>query len=165
MNNNYHKGISVAIVMGSENDLDHAQRIREELGKWKISSFFRIGSAHRTLSHVMSIVNELNESKDNILIISIAGGTDALSGVLAANSRWPVVSCPPNEKHVASCLGNPRGTSNATILKPVNAARFAAQYFSAREKDLLDKLFEQISQKKKEVVEADKLCVKGIKAK
>jgi len=151
----YYGEIKVAIVMGSENDMEHARKIKEELDGWKIPSTYRIGSAHRTPEHVLGIVKELNKSLESMMIMSIAGGVDALSGEMAANSRWPVISCPPSDKYVQSCLGNPAGTPNATILKPENAARFAAQYFSAIEPKLADDLMQRIESKKAEIIKAD----------
>jgi phosphoribosylcarboxyaminoimidazole (NCAIR) mutase len=71
--------------------------------------------------------------------VAVAGGTDALSGTLSFHADQPVVSCPPDGLN-QSCLTNPPGSSNATILKPGNVARFIAQMYSAvnpRLKELL----------------------------
>ncbi|MEA2003706.1 MAG: AIR carboxylase family protein, partial [archaeon] len=71
-----------------------------------------------------------------ILIIAVAGGTDALSGIASFHSSNPVISCPPDKEEYESCLKNPPGSSNALILRPANAARFTAQYFSFINKDI-----------------------------
>lgn len=152
----YYNGVKVAIIMGSESDMGHAKKIKEELDGWKIPSYFRIGSAHRAPLYVMGMVDELNKSLESMMIVSIAGGTDALSGLIAANSRWPVISCPPDDRHVQSCLGNPAGTSNATMLKPENAARFAAQYFSPIKNGLAEEIIRRIQKKREEVEGADR---------
>jgi hypothetical protein len=58
---------------------------------------------------------------------------------LAFHADQPVISCPPDGLN-HSCLTNPPGSSNATILSPKNAARFIAQVYSTvnpRLKDLL----------------------------
>ncbi|MGH7194711.1 MAG: AIR carboxylase family protein, partial [Candidatus Saccharimonadales bacterium] len=55
-----------------------------------------------------------------------------LGGMLAANLRWPVISCPPFKDHsdylanIHSSLQMPSGTPNLTILDPGNAALAAA---------------------------------------
>lgn len=152
----YYEKIKVAIVMGSENDMGHAGKIKEELDAWKIKSYYRIGSAHRSPGHVMDIIEKLNKSTNPRLIVSIAGGTDALSGLIAANSIWPVVSCPPSDRCINSCLENPSGTSNATILNPKNVARFAAQYFSSMESGLADELYSQIGSRRRKIIESDR---------
>jgi len=59
----------------------------------------------------------------------VAGGTDALSGTLAFHADQPVISCAPDGMN-PSCLNNPPGSSNATIIRPKNVARFIAQIFA-----------------------------------
>lgn len=85
----YIDGLLVPIIMGSDTDMPWAEKIKEELDEYKIKSQYRIGSAHRTPGHVLDIVKEYNipdEITDKILIVSVAGGTDGLSGELSAQS-------------------------------------------------------------------------------
>ena len=147
----YLEGILVPIVMGSDSDMPWAEKIKENLDSYKIKSQYRIASAHRTPEEVIGIVNLYNTSLDlKILIVSIAGGTDALSGMIAAQSKWPVVSCPPKESALyESCLRNPPGTSNAVIRNPENVAKFAAQYFGGYKPQLHNIILEQIKKKKR----------------
>ena len=153
----YLEGILVPIVMGSDSDLFWAEKIKEALDAYKIKSQYRIASAHRSPDHVLKIIGEYNSSVDKILIVSIAGGTDALSGMLAVQSKWPVVSCPPEESALyESCLKNPPGTSNAVIPRPENVARFAAQYFGGYKEELHTIVLEQIKEKEEKIISADR---------
>ena len=69
------------------------------------------------------------EQQGTLVWVAVAGGTDALSGTLAFHANQPVISCPPDGLN-HSCLTNPPGSSNATILSPKNVARFIAQVYS-----------------------------------
>jgi len=146
----YLEGILVPIVMGSDSDMPWAEKIKENLDAYNIKSEYRIASAHRSPDYVLKIIGEYNDSIDKILIVSIAGGTDALSGMIAAQSKWPVISCPPKDKaFYESCLGNPSGTSNSVIRIPENVARYAAQSFGGYIPQLHDMILEQIKEKKR----------------
>jgi phosphoribosylcarboxyaminoimidazole (NCAIR) mutase len=86
--------------------------------------------------------------------MAVAGGTDALSGTLAFHADNPVISCPPDGLN-SSCLTNPPGSSNATILSPKNAARFVAQVFSAANPRLKELLGSSRTEKVRHLEEAD----------
>lgn len=158
MSEQYIDGILVPIIMGSVSDMSWAEKIKKALGEYNIKSQYRIASAHRTPEHVMEIVEECNNNiVDELLIVSVAGGTDTLSGMLAAQSKYPVVSCPPKESALyESCLGNPPGTSNAVIPLPENVAKFAAQYFGIVKSKLHEIVLKQIKEKEGEVLALDK---------
>lgn len=121
------KGGLVVIMAGSDSDMAHIKKIQKELDSFGVPSEIRICSAHKQPGLCEQIVKKYNSSLEPIVIIGIAGGTDALSGVASFHSVHPVVSCPPDADDFWSCLNNPPGSSNATVLKPKNAARFAAQ--------------------------------------
>lgn len=154
----YFKGILVPIIMGSESDMWWAEKIKDELDFYKIKSQYRIASAHRTPEHIMKVINEYNMNLDDkILIISVAGGTDTLSGMLAAQSKWLVISCPPKDNALyESCLNNPSGSCNALIKKPENIAKSAAQYFGIVKPELQDIILKQIREKEEKILVADK---------
>jgi phosphoribosylaminoimidazole carboxylase PurE protein len=118
---------NVVIISGSDSDLPHIRKIQEELGKFEIESNIRICSAHKQPVACEKIVKELNESDVPSVIVSIAGATDALSGVLSFHSVHPVISCPPDKTNHFSCVDNPPGSSNSVILRPANVAKHIAQ--------------------------------------
>ena len=126
------------IVAGSDSDSSHIERIVSALRRYEIPYEVRICSAHKSPERLLEIIAEY-EDQGALVWVAVAGGTDALSGTLAFHADQPVVSCPPDGLN-QSCLTNPPGSSNATILKPANAARFVAQVFSTvnpRMKELL----------------------------
>ena len=116
------------IVAGSDSDRSHVDKLVAALQTYEIPCEVRICSAHKSPERLLEIIAEY-EGRGALVWLAVAGGTDALSGTLAFHADQPVVSCPPDGLN-QSCLTNPPGSSNATILKPKNAARFVAQVFS-----------------------------------
>jgi phosphoribosylaminoimidazole-succinocarboxamide synthase len=155
-NSGYLKGGFVLIMAGSDSDGDHVVSIQKELDKYGIPSTFRICSAHKQGAECTEIVKEYNKSVEPVMIVAVAGGTDALSGLASFHSVWPVVSCPPNKNEYSSCVTNPPGSSNALILRPGNVARFAAQYFGYSNKEFHKQINTENKKKIDSLVEADK---------
>jgi len=137
------KEYNVVIISGSDSDLPHIKKIQGELAKFDIESNIRICSAHKQPVACENIVKELNQSAVPSVIVSIAGATDALSGVLSFHSVHPVISCPPDKTNHFSCVDNPPGSSNSVILRPANVAKHIAQMLV-----LVDPAFKAIIQQK-----------------
>merc|ERR1712196_246105 len=110
-----------------------------EVGKFKIDAEIRICSAHKQPAKLQSVIEEYNNSVRPIMMVGCAGGTDALSGTASYLAKFPVVSCPPDGMN-HTCLTNPPGSSNAFIVKPANVAKFAAQVFAHKSKEVNDSL-------------------------
>jgi phosphoribosylcarboxyaminoimidazole (NCAIR) mutase len=61
-------------------------------------------------------------------VITIAGRSNALSGVVACNTPWPVFACPPFKDkmdmmvNIHSTLQMPSNTPVMTVLEPGNLA-------------------------------------------
>jgi phosphoribosylcarboxyaminoimidazole (NCAIR) mutase len=87
----------------------------------------------------MEIVTAYNALGGQVAFVAIAGGTDALSGMLSYHALGPVISCPPDAPN-ESCLTNPPGSSNATIEHPENVGRFIAQLYAGLNPKLRDRL-------------------------
>ncbi len=137
------KEYNVVIISGSDSDLPHIKKIQGELAKFDIESNIRICSAHKQPVACENIIKELNQSPIPSVLVSIAGATDALSGVLSFHSVHPVISCPPDKNNHFSCVDNPPGSSNSVILRPANVAKHIAQMLV-----LVDPAFKAIIQKK-----------------
>jgi 5-(carboxyamino)imidazole ribonucleotide mutase len=116
------------IVAGSDSDKNHIEKLVSALRMYEIPHEVRICSAHKSPGRLLELIAEY-EGQGALVWVAVAGGTDALSGTLAFHADQPVLSCPPDGLN-QSCLTNPPGSSNATILSPGNAARFVAQVFS-----------------------------------
>ena len=111
--------------MGSEQDMDFANIIIQKLNELKIENQYYICSAHKNTMKVMYNISELDRNKKNI-IITIAGRSNALSGIVASNSPYPVIACPPFKDkldmmvNINSTLQMPSNIPVLTILDPEN---------------------------------------------
>ena len=150
------KTYNVVIISGSDSDLPHIKKIQEELATFTIESNVRICSAHKQPVACENIVGELNESDVPTVIVSIAGATDALSGVLSFHSVHPVISCPPDKTNHFSCVDNPPGSSNSLILRPANVAKHIAQILSLVDPKFKGIIGEKNGEKISKLMEADK---------
>ena len=150
------KDYNVVIISGSDSDLPHIKKIQDELDKYEINSNIRICSAHKQPVACETIIRELNESSMPSVIVSIAGATDALSGVLSFHSVHPVISCPPDKTNFFSCIDNPPGSSNSLILRPANVAKHIAQILCLVDADFKKIILEKNDQKISKLMEADK---------
>jgi 5-(carboxyamino)imidazole ribonucleotide mutase len=115
----------VTIMMGSEKDMDFASIIIKKLNELEIENQYFICSAHKNTMQVLYNISELDPKKKNI-IVTIAGRSNALSGVVAANSTYPVIACPPFKDNIDmmvninSTLQMPSKIPVLTILDPEN---------------------------------------------
>ncbi len=139
--------MDVVILMGSKSDLDFAEKIGETLEDYGVEYTYRVASAHKTPRKVLKILEEY----DNVVYITVAGRSNALSGFVDANTTSPVIACPPYSSKfggmdVLSSLRMPSGVAPAVVLEPVNAAFLALKILSVGSPDLREKI--ESSQKK-----------------
>lgn len=126
----------VIILAGSKSDFAHVEKIRTELAKKDIIAFVYYYSAHKNTETVISILqaNEYNRSS-KIIYITVAGLSNALSGVVACNVSRPVLACPPfSDKadysvNIHSTIQMPSGVPSACIIRPDNVAEFCRRIF------------------------------------
>jgi phosphoribosylaminoimidazole carboxylase PurE protein len=144
----------VVIAAGSDSDTPHLETLKKELAKFKVDSVIRICSAHKQPGRLESVIGEYNKSKEPIMLVGCAGGTDALSGTASYLANFPVVSCPPDGMN-NTCLTNPPGSSNAFIVKPANIGKFAAQMFARHSKEIAEALDANITEKITKLEKAD----------
>lgn len=150
------KGGLAVIMAGSDSDMPHIEKIQGELKKFDIPSHVRICSAHKQPAKCEEILNKYNQSVEPIVIIAVAGGTDALSGVASFHSVHPVISCPPNPDEYTSCINNPPGSSNSLILRTSNVARHAAQILGQSNPGLKSMIEKKNKEKILKLEKADK---------
>lgn len=119
------------LILGSEVDQSHADKIIAALDERKIPHEIFVASAHKKTREVLDIVAKFE--KEKVVFITIAGRSNALSGVVAANSSKPVLACPPFKDkndyliNIHSTLQMPSGTPVLTILDPANCAEAVAR--------------------------------------
>ena len=157
----------VVVIMGSKRDLSFVTQIGNVLEKFGIAYEYRIASAHKTPRDLLKILEEYEKSGNNIVYITVAGRSNALSGLVDANTKHPVIACPPySEKFggvdIYSSLRTPSGVAPLVVLNPENAALAAAKILGAGNPTLSEKVYKFQLEKKHEVKTADKK-VKGTK--
>ena len=122
------------IIMGSTADEPHAKKITAKLDEYKINWEQHAASAHKQPLEVLKIL-ENNKDKENIVYVTIAGRSNALSGFVAANSDFPTLGCPPfSDKadmlvNIHSTLQMPSNTPVLTVIDPGNCALAVKRIF------------------------------------
>ena len=122
------------IIMGSASDEPHAKKITDKLDEYEISWGQHAASAHKQPLKVLEILDANKDSKD-IIYITIAGRSNALSGFVAANSEFPTLGCPPfSDKsdmliNIHSTLQMPSNTPVLTVIDPGNCALAVKRIF------------------------------------
>jgi 5-(carboxyamino)imidazole ribonucleotide mutase len=142
------------VLAGSDSDGAHVDKIVASLKVFDIPHRVRICSAHKQPAELMDIIEEYNAIGGSVAYIVVAGGTDALSGVLSFHALGPVISCPPDGPN-ESCLTNPQGSSNAYIERPENVGKFVAQVYAGVNPTFRDRLEQNKAQKVKKLRKAD----------
>ena len=141
-------------ILGSESDLDHTNQIITELDQLNIPHKVIVASAHKVPEKVFSLIEEYNQESE-IVYMTIAGRSNALSGVVAANSVHPVLACPPFKDkddyivNIHSTLQMPSETPVLTVLDPKNAALCIARIFGIAHEDLQKSLLKRREEVKK----------------
>lgn len=122
----------VVIVSGSGSDTSWVDQIVAALDALQVSNIRRVGSAHRVPEHVLALLRQYDSEEVPTVFITVAGMSDALSGLADANVSSPVIACPPASDafaglDVLSSLRTPPGVAPLVELNPTNAAVGAAK--------------------------------------
>lgn len=133
----------VIIIMGSKGDLAHAQAIAKTLKALEIDYDMRVCSAHKATRRLLDMLAEY-EQQGPLVYITIAGRSNALSAVIDANTRYPVIACPPYSEKFAgmdilSSLRLPSGIASPLILEPDGAALLAAKVLALSDAQLMQR--------------------------
>lgn len=150
----------VILLMGSKGDLAHAQAIAKALKTLEISYQMRVCSAHKATARLLEIVNEYEQQEGPLVYITIAGRSNALSAVIDANTRFPVIACPPYSDRfggmdVLSSLRLPSGIASPTILEPDGAALLAAKMLALSDQQLRQRVAQYKQRFVAELAQAD----------
>ncbi|MEE8335329.1 MAG: AIR carboxylase family protein [Candidatus Neomarinimicrobiota bacterium] len=119
--------MKTVIIMGSKSDAAHAKKITDKLDQLNIKWEQHVASAHKNPVKVLEILESQSREK-NLVYITIAGRSNALSGFVAANCSFPTLACPPfTDKtdmlvNIHSTLQMPSSTPVLTVLDPENCA-------------------------------------------
>jgi 5-(carboxyamino)imidazole ribonucleotide mutase/phosphoribosylaminoimidazole-succinocarboxamide synthase len=116
----------VPIIMGSKSDLGHALKIVDGLNAFGIASEIRVASAHKAARYLLDLLAGYEADSRPKVYITVAGRSNALSGMVDANVTAPVIACPPYSDRFGgadlySSLRMPSGVAPAVVL--IRAAR------------------------------------------
>src|SRR5437588_11595567 len=149
----------VIIIMGSKGDLPHTQAVVKTLKALEISYQLRVCSAHKATQRLLEML-QTYEQQGPLVYITIAGRSNALSAVVDANTRYPVIACPPYSDRfggmdILSSLRLPSGIASPTILEPEGAALLAAKILALSDTQLEQRLGTYKRRFTAELVQAD----------
>lgn len=123
------KNAEVAIIMGSDSDLEVMSEASKILEEFKISFEITIVSAHRTPDRMFEYAKSA-QAKGIKVVIAGAGGAAHLPGMTASLTNLPVIGVPIKTKNMEgidslmSIVQMPPGIPVATVA--VNGAKNAA---------------------------------------
>jgi 5-(carboxyamino)imidazole ribonucleotide mutase len=131
----------VVILMGSKSDLDHVTRITERLEAFGIPYVRRVASAHKSVRHLLAILEACAAEAQPTILIAVAGRSNALAGMVDANTAYPVITSPPvstafGGADIYSSLRMPSGVAPLVVLDPEAAALAAAKILALSDPDL-----------------------------
>lgn len=159
------KTAPVAVVMGSDSDMEVMQACIDQLGSFGIKPVVRIISAHRTPRIAAEFAE--NAAQNGIRVIIAAAGMAAhLAGALAAKTTLPIIGVPlvsgsgvGGMDALLSTVQMPPGVPVATMALgkagAKNAAIFAVQVLALSDEKLSKKLTDFKAAQEKQVIEKD----------
>jgi len=152
----------LVVLMGSKRDLSFACRIGVFLERenFPVEYEYNVSSAHKTIEALIKKLEDYEKSGEDIVYITVAGLSDALSGTVAGYSKYPVIACPPDSQKygwtkVFSSMITPEGVPVLFVSEPENAALAAVKILALSNHSLYEKIATYQQKKKKEVIEAD----------
>lgn len=150
----------VVLIMGSPRDESFARKITTALDALGIPWEMRVASAHKVPRTVLDLLSTYEADPRAKVYITIAGRSNALSGLVDAQVNAPVIACPPySEKYAGSDLFSslrmPSGVAPAVILEPASAALLAAKMLALAEPGLRQKIGDWQENERQRLLEAD----------
>lgn len=135
----------VPILMGSKSDQKHAQTVVAALERFGIEAQIRVASAHKTPAYLLDVLAKYEANGRPKVYVTIAGRSNALSGMVDAQVSSPVIACPPPSESfggvdIFSSLRMPSGVAPAVVLDPEGAALFAAKIFGLTDAAIREKV-------------------------
>lgn len=150
----------VIIIMGSPSDEPVAQKIAGVLDNLSIPWETRIASAHKVPRYTLNMLAAYEADPQPKVYVTIAGRSNALSGLVDAQVNAPVIACPPYSEKFAggdvfSSLRMPSGVAPAVVLEPAGAALLAAKMLGLAEPALRQRVMEVQEKQRQRLLEAD----------
>jgi len=156
----------VAILMGSDSDLETMQTTIETLDKLQIAREVRVLSAHRTPDATHAYVKDA-DARGCAVFIAAAGMAAHLAGTVAALTNKPVIGVPmaagplQGQDALLSTVQMPGGIPVACVAigkaGAKNAAYLAGQIIALSDKDLAPRLTDDRKANPTEILARDKV--------
>lgn len=151
----------VGIIMGSRSDTPHVDRIEEELRSFAVPTRRHIASAHKTPLFALQKVQQLDNMLGNVVYITTAGRSNALSAFVDAATANPVIASPVlgstwGGMEIVSSLALPGGVASMVVLEPENAALAAAKILAVDDSVVYGRVVMTQYRNRTSIVEADK---------
>jgi len=148
------------ILMGSPADKPFVQRIAESLDVLGIPYEMRVASAHKTPAYLLELLERYEADSRPKVYITVAGRSNALSGLVDGHVLAPVIACPPYSEKFAggdllSSLRVPSGIAPGVALEPEGAALLAAKILAVCEPDLRRRVEDLQGRQRQRVLDAD----------
>jgi len=156
----------VAILMGSDSDLETMQTTIETLDKLQIAREVRVLSAHRTPDATHAYVKDA-DARGCAVFIAAAGMAAHLAGTVAALTNKPVIGVPmaagplQGQDALLSTVQMPGGIPVACVAigkaGAKNAAYLAGQIIALSDKELAQRLTDDRKANATEILARDKV--------
>ncbi len=149
------------IILGSPADREWGQAIAQALDELAVPHETRVASAHKTPRYLLDMLACYEADPQPKVYITVAGRSNALSGMVDAQVASPVIACPPYSDafggaDVFSSLRAPSGVAPAVVLDPRNAALLAAKILGLTDAALRRRLLAAQEQQRQRLQEADR---------
>lgn len=150
----------VVILSGSPRDSEWVDKIASVLDRLAVPVTRRVGSAHRVPEHVLELLRSYDNAPEPTVFITVAGMSDALSGLSDASVASPVIACPPRSDSFAgldilSSLRTPPGVAPIVAIDPANAALAAAKILGLQDPELRARIADFQAEGAARVLDAD----------
>jgi 5-(carboxyamino)imidazole ribonucleotide mutase/phosphoribosylaminoimidazole-succinocarboxamide synthase len=157
---------SVVILMGSKSDRPFVSKITAALDELGITHQERVASAHKSARYLLDLLAGYEASGQIGVYITVAGRSNALSGMVDANVAAPVIACPPYSEKFAgadlySSLRMPSGVSPAVVLDPTAAALLAAKILAIADPGLRGRVLTLQRTQTENLIAADRELNRG----
>ena len=141
--------VTVSIIIGSESDLELANKCADTLSSLSITNSIQVLSAHRTPGLLEDHVRECEEGGTKVFI-AMAGLAAHLAGAVASKTVLPVIGVPGDGGPLSgmdallSTVQMPKGVPVATVAigsaGAINAAYLAAQILGIESEEIRNDL-------------------------
>ena len=172
MSFNLEKDVSttVSIIIGSESDLELANKCSDTLESLSITNSTQVLSAHRTPDLLENHVRECEEGGTKVFV-AIAGLAAHLAGAVASKTVLPVIGVPGDGgplrgmDALLSTVQMPKGIPVATVAigssGAVNSAYLAAQILGVESKEIRNSLLRVREEGKETIKKSNQKLLKS----